>query len=85
MEWELFSDRMERVPSSATDEAGALPYFLMPDDNVLKWQNFLKNPTIPGLVDIEAPPKLGRWWFALLAALSAIGLSALVVRYAKQA
>ena len=44
------------MSAAATDEAGGLPYFLTPDDNVLRWENFLTNPTIPGLVEVEAPP-----------------------------
>ncbi len=83
LEWELFDDRIVRVPASATDEAGALPYFLFPDDPVLKWQNFLKNPTIPGLVEVQAPPTLGRLWFVLLTLLSVGGLLFLAVRYRK--
>jgi hypothetical protein len=35
MQWELFSDRVERIPAAATDEAGSLPYFLSEDDSVL--------------------------------------------------
>lgn len=85
MEWDLFSERMERVPSSATDEAGPLPYVLSPGDNVLTWQNFLKNPTIPGLVDVAAPPKLGRLWFVLIALANAGGLVYLLARHGKNA
>ncbi len=85
LEWELFDDRIVKVPASATDEAGALPYFLFPDDPVLKWQNFLKNPTIPGLVEVQAPPTLGRLWFVLLALLSVAGLLFLAARYRKTA
>jgi hypothetical protein len=55
MSWDLFSDRIHRVPTSATDEAGGLPYFLTPGDSILTWQNFLTNPTIPVLVAISAP------------------------------
>ena len=80
LNWELFDDRIVKVPSSATDEAGALPYFLFPDDPVLKWQNFLKNPTIPGLVTVQAPPTLRRLWFVLLSLLSVAGLVFLATR-----
>ena len=55
MSWELFSDEIRRVPSSATDEAGGLPYFLTPGDSILTWQNFLTNPTVPTLVAIATP------------------------------
>ena len=60
MTWELFDDRVPRIPAAVTDEAGALPYFLTEDDNVLRWQNFLTNPTVPGLVPVEEPPTGGR-------------------------
>ncbi len=85
LKWELFDDRIVRVPGSATDEAGALPYILLPDDPVLKWQNFLKNPTIPGLVEVQAPPKLRRLWFVLLTLVSAIGLIFLATRHGRSA
>jgi hypothetical protein len=85
MEWELFNDRIQMVPSSATDEAGALPYRLMPDDSVLRWQNFLKNPTIPGLVAIQEPPRLRRLYFLLAALLSGLALTFLAVRYGRNA
>jgi hypothetical protein len=49
----LFSDRIRQVPSSMVDPAGPFPYTLTPDDNVLKWTNFLKNYTIP-TVDMVA-------------------------------
>jgi len=58
--WDLFSSRMSYVYAAATDEAGPLPYRLMPDDNVLTWQNFLTNPTLPALIEIPAPPTTGR-------------------------
>ncbi|MEH6634171.1 MAG: hypothetical protein V7700_01575 [Halioglobus sp.] len=70
MTWDMFDERVQKVPASAVDEAGPLPIFLEPDYAVLEWQNFLTNPTIPGLVELAVPPstvalwlyKL-RWWF----------------------
>ena len=56
--WNLFSERIERIPGAATDEAGPLRFYLAPDDNILWWKNFLKNPTLPTLIDIEPPPSL---------------------------
>jgi hypothetical protein len=67
--WDLFSPRIQRVPAAATDEAGPLRFFLVPDDNVLWWKNFLKNPTVPTLAEVEPPPGLlarGAWWLAWL-------------------
>jgi hypothetical protein len=56
--WMHFIDRVDRIPAAATDEAGPLRFFLVPDDNVLWWKNFLKNPTMPTLVEVQAPPSV---------------------------
>ena len=85
MEWELFTPRISRVPSSATDEAGPLPYILSRDDNVLRWTNFLKNPTDPGkLVEVLAPPQRRSIPLTAAAIIALVGLVALVVRYGRQ-
>lgn len=46
-EWDLFSKRIQKVTARMTDPAGPFPYDLSPDDNVLKWTNYLKKYTIP--------------------------------------
>jgi len=46
-QWDLFSDRVQKVTASMVDPAGPFPYDLTPDDNVLKWTNYLKTYTIP--------------------------------------
>jgi hypothetical protein len=78
--WDLFPAKVERIPVAATDEAGPLRSFLLPDDNVLWWKNFLKNPQVPTLVDVEAPPSplLRGAMYLSWAALAVLGL--LVVR-----
>jgi hypothetical protein len=55
LEWTLFNERIREIPAAATDEAGPLPSILRPGDQVLEWKNFLKNPTLPTLVEIERP------------------------------
>jgi hypothetical protein len=47
VEWELFTDQVQRIPATATDPAGPLPSFITPDDNLFVWTNFLKNHRIP--------------------------------------
>jgi len=79
LEWELWNDRIGRLPAIATDEAGGLPSFLTPDDAVLRWQNFLTHPTVPGLVEVQAPPAGGGLWFGIVAALAGIALVVVVV------
>lgn len=55
MKWDMFNDRISKVPAVATDEAGPLPSYVTPDDPVLTWENFLKHPRSRSLVSI-APP-----------------------------
>jgi hypothetical protein len=72
MTWELFTDRVDRIPAAATDEAGSLPYFLSTGDDVLRWENFLTNPTVPGLVPVRDPPR--RNYAALVASILALAV-----------
>jgi hypothetical protein len=51
--WELFSERVQKVTARMTDPAGPFPYDLTPDDNVLKWTNYLKTYTIPTVQKID--------------------------------
>jgi hypothetical protein len=78
--WNLFPERVARIPGAATDEAGPLRFFLVPEDNILWWKNFLKNPTLPTLVDVEPPPSrlLRGAMFASWIGLAVLGL--LVIR-----
>ncbi len=55
MEWDLFDDKITQVPCAAVDQAGPLPSFATPDDPVLTWTNFLKQPYLPRLVPIGRP------------------------------
>ena len=50
MDWDIFTEKMQRVPSASVDQAGPLPVILEPDYNVLRWDNYLKNLIFP------------RWW-----------------------
>ncbi|MDP2577459.1 MAG: hypothetical protein Q8W48_07075 [Candidatus Palauibacterales bacterium] len=85
MKWELFGPRIQRVPTSATDEAGPLPFFVTPDDPVVRWQNFLKNPTLPGLVEVQTPPRGSGILFTLSALIAGAGLLWLALRHGKAA
>jgi hypothetical protein len=51
--WDLFSERIQTVTARMTDPAGPFPYDLSPDDNVLKWTNYLKTYTIPTVEKIS--------------------------------
>jgi len=56
MDWDLWSERIQQVPGASVDQAGPLPVILEPDYRVLEWQNFLKNPELPTLVELVPPP-----------------------------
>ncbi len=56
LDWDLFDERITRVPGTATDEAGPMPYFLTPEDNQLHWVNYLKGSLQPGKLPVQ-PPK----------------------------
>jgi hypothetical protein len=79
MSWDMFDEHTVIVPAAAVDEAGPFKTYLEPDYAVLEWQNFLQNPTVPGLIDLEAPPSILaqwlytlRWWALGLALISAV-------------
>ena len=54
VDWELFTDQIQRVPATATDPAGPLPTFLTPEDNIHTWTNFLKNYQLPTVRQLAA-------------------------------
>jgi hypothetical protein len=83
--WKLFHPRIEYVYTAATDEAGPLPGRLSPDDNVLLWQNFLTNPTLPTLVQIPPPPRMGRLHLPVASLILLGGLAWLLVRRRRRA
>jgi hypothetical protein len=47
VEWDLFADRLQKIPATAVDPAGPFGSFVTPDDNILTWTNYLKGYTVP--------------------------------------
>ncbi len=82
MEWDLFNEKSLTIPAATVDQAGPLPIILEPDFNVLRWENFLKFPELPTLVDIEKPPsvlqQIAGWARWLVLALTAVLLAVLL-------
>jgi len=74
VDWELFTDRIERVPATATDPAGPLPTFLTRDDNVHTWTNYLKDYELPTVRRIEVADTLGELRIPVVSLLCLIGL-----------
>ncbi len=52
VEWDMFSDKIKKIPTNTTDPAGPFPYYLTPDDNILTWENFLKTFQMPEVKEV---------------------------------
>ncbi|MCG8306746.1 MAG: hypothetical protein MI975_05085 [Cytophagales bacterium] len=49
--WDMFNDKIQRIPCMSIDPAGPWPYDLQPSDSVLKWTNFLKHYKLPTVTE----------------------------------
>jgi len=76
VDWQLFTDQIQRVPATSVDPAGPLPTFLTPDDRVHVWNNFLKNYEIPTVQPIEVAGSLGELPIPVLSLICLVGLLA---------
>jgi len=52
VDWQLFSKRIQKVPTVAEDPAGPFPGYVTPDYPVLIWKNYLKNYKSPTVVQV---------------------------------
>jgi hypothetical protein len=59
VDWELFTDQIQRVPATSTDPAGPLPTYLTPEDKVHTWTNYLKHYELPTVHRTEVAGSLG--------------------------
>ncbi len=79
VDWDLFTEQVQRVPATSTDPAGPLPTYVSPDDNVHTWTNYLKNYKIPTVVEVAVAGSFGSVEIPVLSALSGLlGLMALL-------
>ncbi len=79
VDWDLFTDQIQRVPATSTDPAGPLPTYVSPDDNVHTWTNYLKNYKIPTVVEVAVAGSFGTVEIpAVSAASGGLGLIALL-------
>jgi hypothetical protein len=53
VDWDMFSDNINRIPANMIDPAGPFPYYLVPDDNVLTWNNYLKDFSMPEISELS--------------------------------
>lgn len=78
MTWELFTPRIQSVPSVASDEAGGLPSEITSADPVLTWTNYLTNPTAHEFQFVPIPPGRQRVELPLLSLAFAAMAAALI-------
>jgi len=79
VDWELFTDQIQRVPATATDPAGPLVGYLEPDANVHNWTNYLKNYQIPTVQQIGVKETIGELRVPLLSLVSLAGVLGIVI------
>jgi hypothetical protein len=53
VDWDLFSERIQKIPSTAVDPAGPFASFVTPDDNVFVWTNYLQDYKVPTVAAVS--------------------------------
>lgn len=87
VDWELFTDQIQRVPAMATDPAGPLPTFLTPEDNIHTWTNYLKDYQLPTVQAIDVAGSLGQLqlpWLSVSCGVFAVLMLLWIVRRKRQ-
>ena len=83
-QWDLWSDRIRKVPANAIDPAGPFPSYVTPDDNLLTWTNFLKKYQMPTVARIEVDESLTKMKIPLASVLCLLALVPLGWQIAKR-
>jgi hypothetical protein len=58
VDWDLFSERIQKVPTNAVDPAGPFPSYVTPEDNLLTWNNYLKTYQMPTVAEVTVDDAL---------------------------
>ena len=73
VDWELFTDQIQRVPATATDPAGPLLSYVEPGDSVHTWTNYLKNYELPTVHEVDVAGSLGELRVPLVSLVCLVG------------
>lgn len=84
VEWDLFSDRVQKVPTNAIDPAGPFPSYITPDDNVHVWKNYLKTYKIPTVDQITVADSLVKFDLPVGSVLCLALMPVVVWQYARR-
>jgi hypothetical protein len=82
--WDLWSDRIQKVPADAIDPAGPFPSYVTPDENVLTWKNFLKTYQMPTVTQIELDKSLTTMKIPLASVLCLLALVPVALQIRKR-
>jgi hypothetical protein len=82
--WDLFSDRIQKVPTNAVDPAGPFRSYITPDDNMFTWTNYLKTYKMPTVAKIKVDEKLTRLKIPAGTALCLLALVPLGLQFRKR-
>ena len=82
--WDLWSDRIQKVPADAIDPAGPFPSYVTPDENMLTWKNFLKTYQMPAVAQIELDESLTTMKIPLASVLCLLALMPLALQIRKR-
>ena len=82
--WDLWSDRIQKVPADAIDPAGPFPSYVTPDENVLTWKNFLKTYQMPTVTQIELDESLTTMKIPLASVLCLLALVPVALQVRKR-
>lgn len=85
VEWDVFTDRIRKVPTSAVDPAGPFPSYLTPEDNTLVWKNYLKTYKIPTVAHVKVQDSLIKINVPVASLLCLVVLTLLALRIRKRA
>ena len=83
VQWELFSERVERFPATVTDPAGPFMNIVEVSNSMIEWQNFLKKYQEPKIspVVLDDNRSIGVPILTILLLVFAIGFAVLAVRF----
>jgi hypothetical protein len=79
VDWDLFADKIQRIPTSAVDPAGPFPSYVTPDDNILTWTNFLKNYQPPTVAELTVEKSLTHFKLPAMSVLCVVLLLPVVI------
>jgi hypothetical protein len=82
-EWDLWSDRIQKIPTDAIDPAGGLPSYLTPEDNLAGWTNYLKKYQAPTVTSVTLDESLTKWRLPLPSAFCLLALLVIVLQIRK--